>query len=97
MKYDNILVEKELINLKISNPVKVTLDFDRTIPPIGKAVLKNTIEGVYAEIETNFCLSGLYPAIGFSYERGKMESGVIDELSFCVTENQDKRIKSIKL
>jgi hypothetical protein len=96
MIYNNILVEREFKKLRIQNPVIVTLEFDKTIPPIGIAILTNKEDGVYADITVDHDLSGLYPAIGFEYKTLEKENGKIYELSFSQTRNQDEKIKPIK-
>lgn len=77
----------------VNEKVFCYINFDRSLPPLGVAILTKDESGVmYAEMDTSK-LSGLYPAIGGVYNKTNIE---IREIGICSQPNTDNRIKPIE-
>lgn len=79
----------------VSEKVPVYLNFDRSLPPFGEAVLTKDEKGIiYAEFAPYYNFKGLYPAIGGIY--GNENSISIKEIGVCGNPNTDPKIKAIE-
>jgi hypothetical protein len=94
---NDILVEQQDAWLDFTNPVNVTLDFDRNADPVGTAILKKKEDGIYADLTLleGRSYHGLFPVVGCMYNTGKPGNAEIYELSLCKERNQDKTIPAI--
>lgn len=91
--YKNILVERKDTWLTVPDKVPVTVNFYRSTPPAGHAVLTKGTSGIFADLYLNEGrqYGGLYPAIGFTAEKD-LSSGKVTELSLCDQRNEDEGI-----
>jgi hypothetical protein len=110
-RIDNLLVEIEsaaAVHLKeLWQEVYITINFDRSLTPIGKAYIFHGPDGnLYAHLffSSKYECANLqfgFPALSLVY-RTKMignelikYNGIVDELSICSSNNQDSKIRSI--
>lgn len=120
MLYKDIVVERGLpgtngfsldINgasiIDSSNEVPVYLNFDRSIPPIGKAMIykKDGVLCANINITANVPFGTiLYPCIGASYDLSNFKRKkklvtkfLVDNLSLCGMQNSDVTIPPIRI
>lgn len=89
MKYkDVVIINKQKDLEEFFNPLRVILNFNREVPPIGKAYVKGGENCMLVDIETETDLKGLYPVVVF-------RPGKTYELSMC-SKQVDADIKPIK-
>lgn len=89
MKYKDVVIINRKRDLEeFFNPLRVILNFNREVPPIGKAYVKGGEDCVLVDIETETDLKGLYPVV-------VSRVGQIFELSMC-SKQVDSDIKPIK-
>lgn len=98
--HDLLALEPGSVVAAMGTPI--TRDFDTRLPPIGMADL--VVEGteVYVELEVLPWMVGLYPALGGVADLANRKDGhtrilqfKVSELSLCVCENADPRIRPI--
>lgn len=109
MKYNNVLIEIEdtdKIETVELSPYPVLLNHSSKIEDnIGRALVRKENGRIYADIETDRVIGGLYPSVGIqifererltgSYFPGKWSKGKLLAVGVTEIENQDDRIPPI--